>query len=82
MSYKSIDTLQEVLSQDVYGHTKDARKAAGRSLGTMVEIITFYFLRQWGVLDNISIERPLPEYGYPEITHNVEFTLHPVVRKT
>lgn len=81
MSYKSIDTLQEALSLSMFKHTKDARKAAGRSLGTMVEIITFYFLRQWGVLDNISIERALPEYGNPEITHNVEFTLHPILDK-
>ena len=80
MSYQSIDTLQNVLSENVFRHTKDAKKAAGRSLGTMIEIITYYLLNEWGMQDAISIERGLPEYGNPDITHNVEFTLHPVIR--
>lgn len=77
--YKSIDTLQKTLAQDVFAYTSDAKKAAGRSLGTMVEIITFYLLREWGLVDSISIERGLPEYGNNAITHNVEFTLHPIL---
>ena len=28
-----------------------------------------------------SLERPLPEYGNPAITHNVEFSLHPILRQ-
>lgn len=48
-------------------------------MGTMVEIVTYYLLREWGLCDYISIERGLPEYGNKEITHNVEFTLHPVL---
>lgn len=31
--------------------------------------------------DHIAIERPLPEFGNKEITHNVEFSLHPVLWK-
>ena len=81
MSYQSIDTLQNVLRETVFSHTKDAKKAAGRCLGTLIEIITYYLLNEWKMQDSISIERALPEYGNPDITHNVEFTLHPVIRK-
>lgn len=80
--YKSIDTLQKALSRDVFSYTADAKKAAGRSLGTMVELITFYLLREWGFVDSISIERGLSEYGNSSIKHNVEFTLHPVLDKS
>ena len=79
MSYQSIDSLQNVLKNDVFSHTKDAKKAAGRALGTMVEIITYYLLREWGLCGYISIERGLPEFGDEEICHNVEFTLHPLL---
>lgn len=80
MSYPSIDTLQKVLSEQVFSHTKDAKKAAGRALGTMIEIISYYLLKEWGMNDSISIERGLSEYGNPSITHNVEFTLHPLLK--
>lgn len=79
MSYLSIDTLQNVLSERVFSHSKDSKKAAGRALGTMIEIISFYALKEWGFEKYISIERGLAEYGNPDITHNVEFTLHPLV---
>ncbi len=82
MSYQSIDSLQNVLKATVFSHTKDAKKAAGRALGTIVEIITYYLLREWGLCDYISIERGLPEFGDSEILHNVEFTLHPVLKRT
>lgn len=81
MSYQSIDTLQNALKDTVFAHTKDAKKAAGRALGTMVELITYYLLREWGLCDYISIERGLPEFGDDEIRHNVEFTLHPILRR-
>lgn len=80
MSYQSIDTLQNTLKDTVFSHTKDAKKAAGRALGTMVELVTHYLLREWGLCDYISIERGLPEFGDKEILHNVEFTLHPIQR--
>lgn len=78
MSYQSIDELQTLLRQEVFGDRQDSKKAAGRALGTFIETIVFYLLRQWGENDSIAIERPLSEYGREEITHNVEFTLHPL----
>lgn len=81
MSYKSIDTLQKALSEKVFAHTKDSKKAAGRALGTLIEIITYYLLREWNLSNCISIERKLAEYGNSSITHNVEFTLHPIIKR-
>lgn len=78
MAYQSIDELQTLLSQEVFGDRQDSKKAAGRALGTFIETIMFYLLRQWNENDSIAIERPLAEYGHEEITHNVEFTLHPI----
>lgn len=80
MSYQSIDMLQKSLAATVFSNKKDAKKAAGRALGTIVEIITYYLLREWGLMSNIQIETKLAEYGNPEITHNVEFTLHRVLK--
>ena len=77
MSYASVDQLQKVLTEKVFHYAKDSKKAAGRALGTLVEIITFYALKSWGLERNIAIERPLPEFGNDEITHNVEYSLHP-----
>ena len=80
MAYKSIDELQKTLGGTVFKHTKDAKKAAGRALGTMIEIITYYLINHWRLTLNTSIERGLAEYGNPEITHNVEFSLHPILK--
>jgi len=79
MSYRSIDLLQKELGNTVFHYTKDQKKAAGRALGTFVEIITYYLLDSWGFSKNIAIETPLKEFSNPGITHNVEFTLHPCV---
>lgn len=81
MSYPSVDALQRVLAEEVFGHTQDAKKASGRALGTLVELITFYTLRAWGLRDDIVIERALPEFANKQITHNVEFSLHPVLKR-
>lgn len=81
MSYQSIDKLQQSLAETIFASKKDAKKAAGRALGTIVEIITYYLLREWGYTSNISIETKLPEFGNAEITHNVEFTLHRIYRQ-
>lgn len=78
MPYQSIDELQNLLSQEVFGDRQDSKKAAGRALGTFIETIVYYLLRQWGENDSTAIEQPLAEYGRAEITHNVEFTLHPI----
>jgi hypothetical protein len=81
MSYESVDALQRVLVEKVFHYADDRKKAAGRALGTLVEIITYYSLKAWGFRENVAIERPLPEYGNPAITHNVEFSLHPTLRQ-
>jgi hypothetical protein len=81
MSYQSVDALQQVLVEKVFHYADDRKKAAGRALGTLVEIITYYALKGWGFRENVAIERPLPEYKNPAITHNVEFSLHPVLRQ-
>lgn len=77
MPYESVDALQRALTREVFHYAKDAKKAAGRALGTLVEIITFYLIKSWGYEKHTAIERHLPEYANPEIRHNVEFTLHP-----
>jgi hypothetical protein len=81
MSYESVDALQQVLVETVFHYAGDRKKAAGRALGTLVEIITYYALKGWGFRENVAIERPLAEYGNPAITHNVEFSLHPILRQ-
>lgn len=81
MSYQSIDTLQNYLGQTLFSHTSDAKKASGRALGTLVEIITYYLFRSYGFEYDMAIERPLLEYGSSDISHNVEFSLHHVERK-
>lgn len=82
MSYPSVDALQKILTEKVFHYATDKKKAAGRALGTLVEIITFYTLKSWGFRNNIAIERPLAEYANAGITHNVEYSLHPVIEKT
>ena len=82
MSYESVDKLQKVLAEEVFNHTKDPKKASGRALGTLVEIIIYYLLKIWKLNNSISIERGLAEYGNPNITHNVEYSLHPVLRSS
>lgn len=82
MAYESVDKLQKALVKDVFHYAKDSKKAAGRALGTIVEIITYYLIKTWGLNNQISIERGLEEYGNPDITHNVEFSLHPIIRSS
>jgi hypothetical protein len=81
VAYESVDQLQKVLADRVFVYTKDSKKAAGRALGTLVEIITFYLLKSWGFEYSVAIERGLVEYGNPEITHNVEYSLHPIIKR-
>ncbi len=79
MSYKSVDELQKALTKDVFGYASSSKKAAGRALGTIVEIITFYLLKSWELSNSISIETRIPEYGNSAITHNVEYSFHPII---
>jgi hypothetical protein len=80
MPYASVDTLQKALAKDIFHYAKDAKKASGRALGNLVEIITFHLIRSWGFERSLSIERRIPEYGNRALTHNVEFSLHPALR--
>ena len=77
MTWQSVEELQQFLAQKVFHQSGAPRKAAGRALGTLVEIITFYLLKSWGLEHSTLIERRLPEYANSAISHNVEFTLHP-----
>jgi len=79
LAYPSVDKLQNMLVTEVFGYAKDKKKASGRALGTLIEIVTFYTLCAWGLRDATAIERPAPEFANPEITHNVEFSVHPIV---
>lgn len=81
MAYESVDRLQNALGEQVFHYTQDRKKAAGRALGTMIEIITYYLLKTWGFNNSTSIERGLIEYGNEEISHNVEYSLHPILNE-
>ncbi len=81
MAYDSIDKLQNALGEKVFHYTQDKKKAAGRALGTMVEIITYYLLKTWGFNNSTTIERGLVEYGNEDIRHNVEYSLHPIIKE-
>lgn len=79
MSYQSVDKLQLALATKVFHYAKDAKKASGRALGTMIELITFYLLKDWGLEEGIRIEKGLIEYRNASVSHNVEYTLHPTL---
>ena len=81
MAYESVDKLQNALGEKVFHYTKDKKKAAGRALGTMVEIITYYLLKTWGFNNSVSIESGLVEYGNEDISHNVEYSLRPIINE-
>jgi hypothetical protein len=76
MGYDSVDKLQNLLASEVFHYTNDKKKAAGRALGTFVELIAYYLIKHWNLDTFTSIEHPLPEFANDEITHNVEFTFH------
>lgn len=79
MAYPSIDKLQNTLAKQVFSYCKDVKKASGRALGTLVELVTFYTLCAWGLRDHVAIERGVPEFANDDIRHNVEFSLHPLI---
>lgn len=76
MGYESVDKLQKLLAEEVFSYAADRKKAAGRALGTFLEIITYYLIKTWHLEHFSAIEKPLPEFANADITHNVEFTLH------
>lgn len=56
MPSESIDALQKALASQVFHNRADVKKAAGRALGTIVELMTFYLLKQWDLLPSLTIE--------------------------
>src|SRR5271157_739371 len=76
MSYESVDKIQNLLAAKVFHYATDKKKASGRALGTFIEVITYYLIKNWKLETYAAIERPLPEFANDDITHNVEFTLH------
>jgi len=81
LPFESVDALQKTLAEQVFHYASDRKKAAGRALGTLVELVTFYTLRAWNFRDQIVIERSVPEFANPDILHNVEFSLHPIIAR-
>ena len=77
MSYESVDKLQRLLANDVFSYTNDKKKAAGRALGTFLEIITYYLIKTWRLEHFAAIEKPLPEFANADITHNVGLLKNP-----
>ena len=57
MAYESVDRLQKMLAETVFTYADNKKKAAGRALGTLVEIVTFYLLKTWGLGTSVAIER-------------------------
>ena len=41
MAYESVDKLQNALDEQVFHYTQDKKKVVDRTLGTLVEIITY-----------------------------------------
>ena len=81
LTFESVDALQKTLADTIFLYASDRKKAAGRALGTLVEILTYYTLRAWDLSRHIAIERSVPEFANPEIAHNVEFSLHPIAER-
>lgn len=81
MKYPSVDKIQKTLAEEVFHYAKDSKKASGRALGTLIEIIAFYLIKDWGLESNTRIEKSLEEYSNRIISHNVEYTLHPTSKK-
>ena len=62
MTFESIDVIQRTLADTVFQYATDRKKAAGRALGTLVEIVTFYTLiRDWLRLNGIPMARIVRE---------------------
>lgn len=79
---QTVDKLQKQLQEKVFHYAQDSKKAAGRALGTIIEIITYYKICAWGFSKNTLIEKPIPEFGSRDIRHNVEFSLHKVFKES
>jgi len=79
----TVDDLQQQLMNEFFDRKRSPKKAAGRALGVIQEVITYYTLRSMGVYKSVFLEGRLPEYNptKPALTHNAEFTIHNVVEE-
>lgn len=78
-SSRSVDEVQRELEKSIFVERRDAFKATGRALGTIQEIIVYFLFEVYNIGERLFLEYPLPEYGRPDIVHNVEFSIHPLV---
>lgn len=78
----TVDELQNKLREEVFHYAADSKKAAGRALGTLVELITYYKVKSWGFGPEILIETHISEFGNEIVTHNVEFSLHRKIKSS
>jgi hypothetical protein len=73
----SVDDVQKILMDKIFSKSEASKKAAGRALGTIQEIIVWLLLDAHGLGNRTILEYRLPEYARPHITHNVEFSINP-----
>jgi len=78
----TVDELQKLITHQFFADRASPKKAAGRALGALVELVTYYKLVSWGFQNQIIIENKIAEFGRPKITHNVEFSIHKVQSQT
>lgn len=73
-----VDEVQKRLQEEIFKDRVDTKKAAGRALGTIQEIIVWFLLETHDLGVRTLLEYQLPEYGSNDILHNVEFSVHPL----
>ena len=80
-SFDGIDEAQMALSNEIFDSARSSKKASGRAIGTLQEMLVYSILHHHNLDDRIYLEYPLPEQGLEEVTHAVEFSVHPKVGK-
>lgn len=78
-SFDAIDEAQMALSNEIFDSTRSPKKASGRAIGTLQEMLAYSILHYHNLDDRIYLEYPLPEQGLEEVTHSVEFSIHPKI---
>jgi len=73
----TVDDAQKYLKEAFFQHAKSQKKAAGRAIGTILEIIVYFILETYDLIKNMTVEYRLPEYGPNDVVHNVEYGIHP-----
>jgi len=78
-SFGAIDEAQMALANEIFDSRESPKKAAGRAIGTLQEILAYSVLHHYELDSRTYLEYPLPEQGLEEVTHEVEFSIHPKV---